>query len=171
MKVCERAMSCYVTEARLLFFKRNCHFVPFISIPIVPAASMSGAEAELLSDDELPSLLAAIAEHDQQAAELQQESSRLPEALVILERALVLRTRAFGVQSEQVITACKSLAELCNLQAIGDLARGEFKSALELLKKAQILTDQHPLVRAVTFNNFACYYRRYADELFSVSYC
>lgn len=105
---------------------------------------------------------------------------------MVLERALVYRTQIFGVGSAEVSTACKTLAELCNLQAISDLARStissfhlfhlriqqliiidmnmslpdSFRSAAELLKKATILTEQHPLVRAVTYNNYACFYRR-----------
>lgn len=31
---------------------------------------------------------------------------------------------------------------------------------IELLKKAEILTERDEAGRAVTYNNFACYYRR-----------
>ena len=121
-------------------------------------------------DDDVAGIEAGIKDADDEASYLQAQNN-LPEALVVLERALVLRTRAYGVQSEQVVSACKMLAELCNLQAIGDLARGDFKAAIELLKKAQILTEKHPLVRAVTFNNYACYYRRCVRERVCNLFC
>ncbi len=35
-----------------------------------------------------------------------------------------------------------------------------FDVTLELLKKAEVLTERHAAVRAVTFNNLACYYRK-----------
>lgn len=35
-----------------------------------------------------------------------------------------------------------------------------FDVTLELLKKAEVLTERHKAVRAVTFNNMACYYRK-----------
>jgi hypothetical protein len=85
------------------------------------------------------------------------------EALLVVEQSLVLRTQAFGPNHPAVLQACKTLGELCNLQAINDLSAGEFDACLELLKKATVLTEQHPLVRAVTYNNFSCYYRRYGS--------
>jgi hypothetical protein len=36
----------------------------------------------------------------------------------------------------------------------------DFAMVLELLKKAEILTERDAPGRAVTFNNLACYYRR-----------
>ena len=128
-------------------------------------AGMREEESAATSTTEEEELLQEISALDEEAAQLQGEPNRLAEALAVLERALVLRTRVFGVQSDEVSAACKALAEFCNLQAIGELARGDFRSSLELLKKAQILTERHPLVRAVTFNNFACYYRRLVLKL------
>ena len=40
------------------------------------------------------------------------------------------------------------------------LQQEDFSMVLELLKKAEILTERDPAGRAATFNNLACYYRR-----------
>ena len=41
---------------------------------------------------------------------------------------------------------------------------------LELLKKAEILTERDPAGRATTFNNLACYYRRQGKLHASLQY-
>jgi hypothetical protein len=46
----------------------------------------------------------------------------------------------------------------------------EFDITLELLKKAEVLTERHRMVRAVTFNNFACYYRKRGKLRTALSY-
>ena len=43
------------------------------------------------------------------------------------------------------------------------LQQEDFVMVLELLKKAEILTERDEAGRAVTYNNLACYYRRYID--------
>lgn len=40
------------------------------------------------------------------------------------------------------------------------LQQEDFNMVLELLKKAEILTERDPAGRSATFNNLACYYRR-----------
>lgn len=46
----------------------------------------------------------------------------------------------------------------------------EFDITLELLKKAEVLTERHRMVRAVTLNNFACYYRKRGKLRTALSY-
>ena len=50
--------------------------------------------------------------------------------------------------------------EMCNLLAMTYLQQEDYNLVLELLKKAEILTEKDAAARAATFNNFACYYRR-----------
>lgn len=80
-------------------------------------------------------------------------------ALECMERALVLRQHFFGPDSDEVWSACKVVGEMCNLLAMTYLQQENFEMVLELMKKAEILTERDPPGRAVTFNNFACYYR------------
>lgn len=77
-----------------------------------------------------------------------------------MERGLVLRQHFFGADSDEVWRACKTVGEMCNLLAMTYLQQEDFAMVLELLKKAEILTERDNAGRAVTFNNLACYYRR-----------
>lgn len=77
-----------------------------------------------------------------------------------MERGLVLRQHFFGADSEEVWKACKTVGEMCNLLAMTYLQQEDFNMVLELLKKAEILTEKDEAGRAATFNNLACYYRR-----------
>lgn len=72
----------------------------------------------------------------------------------------MLRQHFFGADSEEVWKACKTVGEMCNLLAMTYLQQEDFNMVLELLKKAEILTEKDPAGRAATFNNLACYYRR-----------
>eukprot|EP00753_Platysulcus_tardus_P000804 PLAT10727.1.p1 GENE.PLAT10727.1~~PLAT10727.1.p1 ORF type:complete len:822 (-),score=319.69 PLAT10727.1:129-2594(-) len=103
--------------------------------------------------------LLALQRMDEAAAELQ-ERGKYMEALETLERGLVLRQHLFGAESEDVWSACKRVGELCNMLAMTYLQQEDFGLVLELLKKAEILTERDPAGTAVTFNNLACYYRR-----------
>lgn len=47
-----------------------------------------------------------------------------------------------------------------NLLAMTYLQQEDFSMVLELLKKAEILTEREPAGKAATYNNLACYYRR-----------
>jgi tetratricopeptide (TPR) repeat protein len=77
-----------------------------------------------------------------------------------MERGLVLRQHMFGADSDEVWKACKTVGEMCNLLAMTYLQQEDFNMVLELLKKAEILTERDAAGRAATFNNLACYYRR-----------
>ena len=72
----------------------------------------------------------------------------------------MLRQHFFGSDSEEVWSACKIVGEMCNLLAMTYLQQEDFGMVLELLKKAEILTERDEAGRAVTYNNLACYYRR-----------
>jgi tetratricopeptide (TPR) repeat protein len=110
---------------------------------------MDDANAELL----------ALQSLDEKSVVLQQEGKYL-EALECMERGLVLRQHFFGAGSDEVWRACKTVGELCNLLAMTFLQQEDFNAVLELLKKAEILSERDDAGRAVTYNNFACYYRR-----------
>lgn len=87
-----------------------------------------------------------------------------------MERGLVLRQHFFGADSDEVWRACKIVGEMCNLLAMTYLQQEDFAMVLELLKKAEILTERDNAGRAVTFNNLACYYRRQGKLHASLKY-
>jgi tetratricopeptide (TPR) repeat protein len=103
--------------------------------------------------------LLALQRLDETCAQLQKAGNYL-EALECMERGLVLRQHFFGAESDEVWTACKTVGEMCNLLAMTYLQQEDFNMVLELLKKAEILTERDLPGRAATFNNLACYYRR-----------
>lgn len=103
--------------------------------------------------------LIALQRLDETCAQLQKQGNYL-EALECMERGLVLRQHFFGAESEEVWNACKTVGEMCNLLAMTYLQQEDFNMVLELLKKAEILTERDPAGRAATYNNLACYYRR-----------
>lgn len=103
--------------------------------------------------------LLALQRLDETCTQLQKQGNYL-EALECMERGLVLRQHFFGPDSEEVWTACKTVGEMCNLLAMTYLQQEDYSLVLELLKKAEILTEKDAAARAATFNNFACYYRR-----------
>ncbi|KAH7470591.1 uncharacterized protein KRP23_9885 [Phytophthora ramorum] len=91
----------------------------------------------------------------------QQRAGNYLKAFDCMERALVLRRHFFGIESEEVIQACRALAEMCNLLAMSFLQQDNYAVTIDLLKKAEVLTQRHhPIERATTLNNLACYYRR-----------
>eukprot|EP00639_Heterosigma_akashiwo_P017147 CAMPEP_0206394176 /NCGR_PEP_ID=MMETSP0294-20121207/21203_1 /ASSEMBLY_ACC=CAM_ASM_000327 /TAXON_ID=39354 /ORGANISM="Heterosigma akashiwo, Strain CCMP2393" /LENGTH=311 /DNA_ID=CAMNT_0053848005 /DNA_START=159 /DNA_END=1091 /DNA_ORIENTATION=+ len=103
--------------------------------------------------------LLALQRIDETCMQLQQQGNYL-EALECMERGLVLRQHFFGAESEEVWRACKTVGEMCNLLAMTYLQQEDFAMVLELLKKAEILTERDQKGKAVTYNNLACYYRR-----------
>lgn len=51
-------------------------------------------------------------------------------------------------------------AIICNILSMSFLQKENFNVALELLRKAEMLTEDGDRYRAVTYNNFACIFRR-----------
>ena len=98
--------------------------------------------------------LVALRKIDALSEKLQKEG-KLLEALQCLEKSLILRGHIFGLESIEVHRACKSVGEMCNYLAMTFLQQDLFDVTLELLKKAEVLTERHKAVRAVTYNNLA----------------
>ena len=106
---------------------------------------------------------------DESSSQLQDRGEYI-EALQSMERGLILRHHIFGSESDEVWKACKAAAEMCNLLAMRYLQHEELEMVLELLKKADILTERDLCGKAATFNNFACYYRRQGKLFAALKY-
>lgn len=98
------------------------------------------------------------------------EQGQYIEALECMERSLVLRQHVHSSNSEEVWEACKELAQMTNLLAMQYLQQGDFDQTLELLQKAEVLSVRDDASKAVTYNNFACYYRRLDRPQASVTF-
>ncbi|DAZ96125.1 TPA: hypothetical protein N0F65_008704 [Lagenidium giganteum] len=103
--------------------------------------------------------LEALHRLDEECVHYQRAGNYL-KAFDCMERALVLRRHFFGVSSPEVTHACKALAEMCNLLSMSYLQQDNYAVTIDLLKKAEILSQHHPAEKATTLNNLACYYRR-----------
>jgi tetratricopeptide (TPR) repeat protein len=132
---------------------------------MVPADEFNEDAADASENAEL----LALQRIDETCVSLQ-EQGRYLEALECMERGLVLRQHFFGAESDEVWRACKTVGEMCNLLAMTYLQQDDFAMVLELLKKAEILTERDQAGRAVTFNNLACYYRRQGKLHSALSY-
>ena len=56
---------------------------------------------------------------------------------------------------------CKEIAIICNILAMAHLSTEDYKMSQELLKKAELYCDNvNEPVKAITYNNFACLFRK-----------
>jgi tetratricopeptide (TPR) repeat protein len=77
-----------------------------------------------------------------------------------LETILNKKRENFGPESQEYNNTSQKLCELCNMISLVCLQKEKFEQALEFLKKAEILSISSQNLRALTFNNYACYYRK-----------
>jgi tetratricopeptide (TPR) repeat protein len=61
-------------------------------------------------------------------------------------------------------------AIICNILSMSFLQKENFNVSLELLRKAESLTEEGDRFRAVTYNNFACVFRRTKKLRSALSY-
>lgn len=125
-----------------------------------------------MDDNESPSRdqqLTALKRIDEMSEKLAKEKKSM-EALQCMEKSLILRGHIFGLDSDEVYIACKSTAEMCNLLAMMYLQQDEFDVTLELLKKAEVLSERHKIARAATYNNMGCYFRKRGKHRTALSY-
>lgn len=96
---------------------------------------------------------------DKKSDALVQEGKYL-ESLDAMEEALNLRRTYFGETSDEYYKTAEKLCELCNMLSMIFLQKEKFEASLEFLKKAEMLARNSLELKGVTYNNFACYYRR-----------
>lgn len=95
-------------------------------------------------------------------AQQRQRQGRTIEAIRLFEQALEYRIDLHGPDSSSVKKACENLSDILNGTALKHLQNEEYEEAKKLLQKAEMLTGPDDLISATTYNNIACYYRRYA---------
>lgn len=119
-------------------------------------------------DSHIQDLKKRIRSFDMMYARHQQEGKSF-EALEFLEKGLFLRKELLGAEHPEVSKVCQVFTTSCNTLAMNALQKENFMVAFELLKKGEILTSSGGYIhdkkirmklRAVTFNNFGCFYKR-----------
>ena len=99
-----------------------------------------------------------------------------------------MQKEMYGDRSESVMNSSQEAAIICNILSMSLLQKGKchhrytkiikpiyifienFNVALELLRKAEMLTEEGGKYRAVTYNNFACIFRRTKKLRSALSY-
>lgn len=76
------------------------------------------------------------------------------------DEVILLKKDVYGEKAEQVLQSSSEAAIICNILSMSFLQKENFNVALELLRKAEMLTEDGDRYRAVTYNNFACIFRR-----------
>jgi tetratricopeptide (TPR) repeat protein len=99
-------------------------------------------------------------------------SKKYLESLKKFEEVIQLKREAYGERTETTLRTSSEAAIVCNILSMSFLQKGKllkptkpyhsenYAVALELLKKAEAYTDEGDRYRAVTYNNFACVFRR-----------
>jgi len=82
------------------------------------------------------------------------------ESLKKYEEVISLKKENFGDRDEGTLRTAGEAAIVCNILSMSFLQKENYAIALELLKKAEAFTDEGDRYRAVTYNNFACIFRR-----------
>ena len=82
------------------------------------------------------------------------------ESLKKYEEVIQLKKENFGDRDEGTLRTAGEAAIVCNILSMSFLQKENYAIALELLKKAEAFTDEGDRYRAVTYNNFACIFRR-----------
>lgn len=92
-----------------------------------------------------------------------------------------MQKELYGDRAESVLKSSQEAAIICNILSMSFLQKGKlqniinillenFNVALELLRKAETLTEEGDKYRAVTYNNFACIFRRTKKLRSALSY-
>jgi len=103
------------------------------------------------------------------------------ESLKKYEEVIQLKKEALGDRNESTIRTSSEAAIVCNILSMSFLQKGNsiyvdelclenYAVALELLKKAEAFTEDGDRYRAVTYNNFACIFRRTKKLRSALSY-
>lgn len=108
------------------------------------------------------------AEQQEQEAESLEVAKRYVQAAECYEQALAVRRKLAGDHHSHTILAFERVCELVNTWGMRCLAAGQTVAALELLKKAEALTEAEVCpshakrrveLRGRTFGNLCCYFR------------
>ena len=110
-----------------------------------------------------------IASLEQRAYALK-EGKKYLEALKKFDELIMMQRELLGDKSEAVIKSSQEAAIICNILSMSFLQKENFNVALELLRKAEALTEEGDKYRAVTYNNFACVFRRTKKLRSALSY-
>ena len=137
---------------------------PHPSDPFASYAAHPNAAAPLPPSFDVEAELLFLSKIERKARSLQSKGHHLM-AVELLEQSVASRKMLYGELSDEVRVAAEQLSLVYNSLAMASLYKEEYKVALRLLRKAELLTthmSELTSVRVQTLNNLACCYRRLA---------
>ena len=92
------------------------------------------------------------------------------ECIDIMEEIVSIKKGVFGLGHSEFEAASEKLCEYLNLAAMMHLQREKLELTLDYLRKAELVARDSLALRATTYNNLACYYRRTGKLRTALSY-
>ncbi|CAD8201733.1 unnamed protein product [Paramecium octaurelia] len=87
-----------------------------------------------------------------------------------IEASIQQRMEKYGDDDQQKLKYDRILCKLLNQQALVALQVENFEITLKYLKKAELITSSVPELKAQTYSNLACYYRKIGKTRTALSY-
>lgn len=95
-----------------------------------------------------------------QGCDLKKQGNQI-EALKKFDETQQLIKQEYGEGAQdQLASVYNEIAIVCNVLSMAHLQKEDYKLCQELLKKAELFTDGNDRMRAITYNNFACLFRK-----------
>lgn len=115
------------------------------------------------------SIVTKISKHEKAGYKLKKQK-KMYNAMEKFEEALRLRFQIQHEGSPEILKLQKEISIICNILSMGHLQQENFSTCAELLKKAESIALFDERMCAVTYNNFACLYRRTKKFRSALSY-
>ena len=87
-----------------------------------------------------------------------------------MELGLVKRKDIFGIESEELCSACKKVGKTCNQLALKCLDLGKYELAHVYLKRGEVVSSGDSDVRKNIFNSMASLYRQIGNYKLALHY-
>lgn len=88
------------------------------------------------------------------------KNGKFLQGIETMETLVAKKLEMYGESSVEFQKSSAKLCEQLNMAAMILLQKNSFDATLEFLKKAERLSQSSHRLKATTFNNMACYYRR-----------
>jgi tetratricopeptide (TPR) repeat protein len=92
------------------------------------------------------------------------------ECIDIMEEIVSIKKNVYGLDHSEFVAASEKLCEYLNLAAMIHLQKEKFELTLDYLRKAELVARDSLELKATTYNNLACYYRRTGKIRTALSY-
>eukprot|EP00746_Dinoflagellata_sp_MGD_P124662 gnl/MRDRNA2_/MRDRNA2_59273_c0_seq1.p1 gnl/MRDRNA2_/MRDRNA2_59273_c0~~gnl/MRDRNA2_/MRDRNA2_59273_c0_seq1.p1 ORF type:complete len:811 (+),score=120.36 gnl/MRDRNA2_/MRDRNA2_59273_c0_seq1:120-2552(+) len=155
--------------------RQQSHARDIMSAKMVPILLGSGTKNEVIAVKDIRQVVPEDLhrngnileiEHLEKQAELHAAAKKYIMAAECYEQSIHIRQMFFEPSHPEFLLSIERYVRNCNFWGVQCLSEGEYMSSLELLKKAEAVTESENLpnfmgrgaLRAATFNNLCCYF-------------